>query len=207
VGYIFESAVAADSIGAQRIVVHAGSCAKISREQAFEYALETLKLARKTLDQSGLEHIIICPETMGKINQLGTLEEVLELCAFDERMMPCVDFGHLNSRTHGGIKSREDYAAILDKVADKLGAERLNSLHIHFSKQEYSLGKPGKTGGGEKKHLTFADESADKFGPGFEPLFDEIAARKMSPFIVCESDGTQAEDCAAMKRYYEGIKP
>jgi deoxyribonuclease-4 len=191
VGYILESAIAADVIGAERIVVHAGSCAKISREVAMGYALETLKLARKTLDSNGLPHIVICLETMGKINQLGTLDEVLELCSFDERMLPCVDFGHLYARQHGVI----DYAAILDRIEDKLGSDRLANLHIHFSKQEFSKG-------GEKKHLTFAD---NRFGPEFEPLTDEIAARRMTPFTVCESDGTQAEDCVKIKRYYEGL--
>jgi deoxyribonuclease-4 len=195
VGYILESANTADAIGADRVVVHAGSCAKLERGTALCYALETLKLARKTLDSQGLAHIAICPETMGKINQLGTLSEVLELCAFDERMIPCVDFGHLNSRTHGaGL----DYSAILDEVEDKLGTSRLKNMHIHFSKQEFSKG-------GEKTHLTFAQGSERGFGPEFEPLMEQIAKRAMVPFIVCESDGTQAEDCSTMAKYYRGV--
>lgn len=48
---------------------------------------------------------------MGKVNQLGTLLEVLELCSIDERLLPCIDFGHLNARTFGGIRGREDYKA------------------------------------------------------------------------------------------------
>jgi deoxyribonuclease-4 len=206
VGYILESAVAADEIGARRVIVHSGSCAKISRESALALALETLQLARKTLDSNGLPHIVICPETMGKINQLGTLEEVIALCEFDERMLPCVDFGHLNSRTHGGLRTRADYAAIFALIADKLGETRLKNLHIHFSKQEFSRGQSGsKPGGGEKKHLTFAEGTRRGFGPEFEPLMDEIAARGMTPFIVCESDGTQAEDCAVMAAYHREI--
>jgi deoxyribonuclease-4 len=191
VGYILESAQAADAVGAQRVVVHAGSCAKLSREIALEYALETLKLARKTLDSQGLAHIVICPETMGKINQLGTVGEVLELCKFDERMIPCIDFGHLYARQQGEI----DYGAILDEIVDKLGEERFRKIHIHFSKQEFSKG-------GEKKHLTFAEGIEKGFGPEYEPLMNEIIARDMTPFIVCESDGTQAEDCALMSGYY-----
>ena len=42
------------------------------------------------------EHIALCPETMGKINQLGSLEEVMTLCRVDERILPTIDFGHLN---------------------------------------------------------------------------------------------------------------
>ena len=99
VEYILQSAQAAHSVGARKIVVHSGSCSKMTREQATELAKDTLRLAQQRLDSDGLSEIIICPETMGKVNQLGTLEEVLELCAVDERFLPTVDFGHLYART------------------------------------------------------------------------------------------------------------
>ncbi|MCL1788856.1 MAG: TIM barrel protein [Oscillospiraceae bacterium] len=188
-GVILESARAADKIGAERIVVHSGSCAKISREQAMEFALDTLKKSRDLLDAHNLAHIKICPETMGKMNQFGTLGEVLTLCSFDERMTPCIDFGHLNARERGNI----DFQSIFDEIHDKLGFERLKKMHIHFSKIEYSAG-------GEKKHLTFADT---EYGPDYQPMLDQIIARRLEPFIVCESDGTQAEDCGIMKKYYK----
>ena len=195
VGYILESAKAAKLVGASKIVVHSGSCFKISRAEAVYLAKQTLLNAQKALDENGLSDIIICPETMGKINQLGTLEEVLELCGVDERFLPTVDFGHLNARTLGGIKSRDDYAKMLDLIENELGHERLNRMHIHFSKIEY-------TNGGEKKHLTFADK---QYGPQYEPLLEEIHKRGLEPSIICESDGTQAEDAAEMKRYYESL--
>lgn len=195
VGYILEAAKAAKLVGASKIVVHSGSCSKMSRSEACYLAKQTLKSAQKALDENGLSDIVICPETMGKINQLGTLEEVLELCGVDERFLPTVDFGHLNARTLGGIKSREDYAKMLDLIENELGHERLSRMHIHFSKIEY-------TNGGEKKHLTFADET---YGPQFEPLLEEIHKRALEPSIICESDGTQAEDAAEMKRYYDQL--
>lgn len=195
VDYIVESARAAKTVGARKIVVHSGSCSKMSRAEACYLAKQTLKNAQAALDANGLSDIIICPETMGKINQLGTLEEVLELCGTDERFLPTVDFGHLNARTLGEIKSRGDYAKMLDMIENALGHERLSCMHIHFSKIEY-------TGGGEKRHLTFADEV---YGPRYEPLMEEIHARGLEPSVICESAGTQAEDAAAMKRYYESL--
>lgn len=195
VDYILQSANAARSVGAEKIVVHSGSCSKISREEATELARDTLKRAQEALDGAGLSDIIICPETMGKINQLGTLDEVLELCTIDERFLPTVDFGHLNARTLGGIKGRADYAEMLDRIEDKLGHDRLSRMHIHFSKIEY-------TKGGEKRHLTFEDKT---FGPEYEPLMEEIYTRGLSPSIICESDGTQAEDAAEMMKYYKAL--
>ncbi|MGN0596730.1 MAG: TIM barrel protein [Ruminiclostridium sp.] len=196
VEYIYESAKAANALGAEKIVVHSGSCAKISREEALALAKDSLQRAQKRLDAEGLSGIRICPETMGKINQLGTLDEVLELCLVDERFLPCVDFGHLNARTLGGIKTKADYEEILDKIQNKLGFERLKNFHVHFSKIEYSAG-------GEKCHLTFED---DKFGPDYEPLMELFAERGLEPSIICESAGTQAEDAAAMCAYFNKIR-
>lgn len=195
VDYIMQSAIAAKSVGAQKIVVHSGSCSKMSREEATELAKQTLKMAQEALDEAHLSDIIICPETMGKINQLGTLEEVVELCGVDERFLPTVDFGHLNARTLGQIKDKSDYAKILDYIEHKLGSERLSKMHIHFSKIEY-------TAGGEKRHLTFADSV---YGPQYEPLIEELHRRRLECSVICESDGTQAEDAAQMKRYYESL--
>lgn len=194
--YIEESAEAAHRLGVKKLVVHSGSCSKMTREQALELAKDTLKRAQEMLDRKGLSDIIICPETMGKINQLGTLGEVIELCGVDERFLPCVDFGHLNARTLGGIKTKDDYRAILDEIEDRLGFERLKNFHVHFSKIMY-------TSGGEKAHLTFEDRD---FGPQYEPLTELFYEKGLEPTVICESAGTQAEDAAEMKRYYDSLK-
>ncbi|MDR2532661.1 MAG: TIM barrel protein [Oscillospiraceae bacterium] len=191
--YILQSAKAAKRLGSERIVVHSGSCGKMKREEALELAKDTLVRVRSALAEAELSDIIICPETMGKINQLGTLEEVIELCKTDESFLPCVDFGHLNARTHGGIKTKADYGKIFDTLEDKLGCLRVKNFHLHFSKIQY-------TDGGEKTHLTFEDA---EYGPDFEPLMEVIAERDYQPFIICESQGTQAEDARTMKKYYE----
>ncbi len=190
--YFLQSAEAVRGMGGARFVVHSGSCGKQSREQALALAVETLKYCISELDAAGFTDVTVCPETMGKIGQLGTLEEVLELCSVDERVLPCIDFGHLNARTMGGIKGREDYEAILDAMVNRLGIERASVFHSHFSKIEY-------TTGGEKKHLTFSDTV---FGPEPQPLMRLIAERGWSPTFICESDGTQAEDAAAMRKMY-----
>lgn len=197
IDYIVQSALAARWIGATRVTVHSGSCGKISRSEALELAKDTLKKALFALDEQGLGDIHLCPETMGKVNQLGTLEEVLELCLLDERLLPCVDFGHLNARTFGSIRSKEDYRAILDAIEDRLGNARLKCFHSHFSKIEYTQK------GGEKAHLTFSDTD---YGPDFEPLAELIAQKNLAPTFICESAGTQAEDAATMKQLYLSYK-
>ncbi len=192
IDYILQSARAVKMLGGDRIVVHSGTCAKISREEALKMAFDTLVLAQKALDEEHLSDIRICPETMGKINQLGTLSEVMTLCKVDERFIPCIDFGHLNARTLGGCNSYEDFSAVLDTIKNTLGEERYKNFHSHFSKIEYSQG-------GEKKHLTFEDNI---FGPDFEPLARLVAERDLSPIFISESAGTQDIDALEMKNIY-----
>ena len=127
---------------------------------------------------------------MGKINQLGTLDEVITLCKLAPIYWPVVDFGHLNARHLGGyFTDCDSYRAVFDKIGCELGDEAAKSLHCHFSKIEY-------TKAGEKKHLTFADT---QFGPDFEPLAEAIVKEGVCPRIICESDGCMTEDALYMK--------
>lgn len=193
IGYIMQTLELAKAFNSDRIVVHSGALCKLSREEALENAKVTLKAAMSEMKTAGLDNIHLCIETMGKINQLGDLDEVMELCRVDDSFLPCIDFGHLNARTFGGIKTKADYALILDKMADRLGTDRAKIFHSHFSKIEYT------TPGGEKKHLTFEDEV---YGPFFEPLGELLYERGWEPTIICESAGTQAEDALYMKNSY-----
>lgn len=191
--YIVDTAAIANAMGAGRIVVHSGACSKMERETALEFAKKTLLLAQKELDSLGLGHIHICPETMGKINQLGTLDEVLNLCLIDERFIPTIDFGHLYARTFGGLVTKADFEAIFDAIENKLGSDRLKSFHSHFSRIEYT--NPG----GEKRHTIFDDTV---WGPEFDFCGELIYKKNLSPTIICESAGTMAEDALKMKQYY-----
>ena len=193
VNYLLQSAALCRALGGRRVIFHSGSCGRQSREAALEKALDTLKRAQDALDEAGFAEITLCPETMGKIGQLGTLEEVLALCGVDRRITPCIDFGHLNARTLGGIRSKADYAAILDRIGEALGDARARQFHVHFSRIEYSKG-------GEKRHWTFAET---QFGPEPQPLMELLAERGLAPVIICESAGTQAEDAKTMKRFFE----
>lgn len=193
INYILASARAVKAMGGNRIIVHTGSCGKISREEALALASDTMLKALAALDENGLGDIHICPETMGKINQLGTVDEVMALCELDERLIPCVDFGHINAREMGSLKVETDFENIFNTIENRLGRERMQNFHVHFSKIEYTVG-------GEKKHLTFEDKV---FGPCYEPFLETVIKKNCNLTVICESDGTQAEDAAAMKKYYE----
>lgn len=190
--YLLQSARLCRALGGRRIIFHPGSCGRQSRAAALEKALDTLRRGMEALDEAGYGDMTLCPETLGKIGQLGDLDEVLALCGVDERIVPCIDFGHLNARTLGGIRSKADYAAILDRMGEALGDERARKFHVHFSRIEFSAG-------GEKRHWTFAET---QFGPEPAPLMELLAERRLAPVVICESAGTQAEDARTLGQIY-----
>lgn len=195
--YVLESCFVAQVMGAERIVIHSGALMKRSRQEALDIAKETLKQVLEACDRQGYGNITLCPETMGKINQLGDLDEVLTLCTLDERLIPCIDFGHLYARSLGELEGEQACREMLDKVERVLGEERASRFHSHFSRIEFT------PNGGEKRHRTFADHGG--FGPDWTPLAREVARRGWSPTFICESAGTQAEDAVEMKRIYQGF--
>ena len=129
---------------------------------------------------------------MGKIAQIGTVEEITEFCKTDKVFTPCVDFGHVNARVQGSLKTEEDYEKLLRYMIDGLGFERMKNFHVHFSKIEYSAR-------GEVRHLTFEDTV---YGPEFKPLSDTLKKLGLEPYIVCESAGTQDIDALKMRKIY-----
>ena len=185
IGYITAACQAADWMGAGRVVIHSGALMKRTRREALDIALRSLKA------------VIAACEDKGKNNQLGDLDEVLELCTLDERLVPCVDFGHLYARSLGELEGTAACASMLDRIEAVLGAERAGAFHSHFSKIQFT------PNGGEKMHLTFAQ---DDFGPDPAPLMAEVARRGWSPTFICESAGTQAEDALTMKKLYQACQ-
>ena len=194
IDYISRSLHAAELLGADTIVIHTGSAAKISRADALDLASDTLE---KNLEVNGNTPVKMGLETMGKLNQLGTLEEVIELCRRYPAYHPVVDFGHLNARNLGSyFTDCDSYRRVFDKIGSTLGDEYAYNLHCHFSKIEY-------TTAGEKKHLTFEDTV---FGPEFDGLAEAIVREGVCPRIICESAGTMAEDALFMKNMWLSAK-
>lgn len=195
IGYVTGACLTAGQMGAGRVVIHSGALMKRTRREALEIAKYSLKEVIAACDDQGFGHIALCPETMGKLNQLGDLDEVLELCTLDGRLVPCIDFGHLYARSLGADEGHEACVRMLDRVEAVLGPERASTFHSHFSHIQFT------PNGGEKCHRTFDND--DGYGPDWAPLAAEIARRGWSPTFICESAGTQAEDALTMKRVYQ----
>ena len=192
--YVLQSAEKVKLMGGKRVVFHPASQGKMKREQAVDLTYERLNVLRDKIYENGFDDLIFCPETMGKIGQIGTVEEITRFCSIDKIYVPAVDFGHINARECGSLKTEQDYLDRLQYMVNNLGYEKMKNFHIHFSKIEYSAK-------GEVRHLTFED---DHYGPEFAPLSLALKKLSLEPYVICESAGTQDIDALKMQNIYRG---
>lgn len=182
--------------GGKHVVVHIGTNGKLTREEALALVRRRIPKCVEMLKTNGFGDCKMCIETMGKYTQIGTYEEIVDLCEIDDMLIPCFDFGHINCIEQGGLKSSEDFERILSYAIGKLGYEKIDNCHIHFSKIMFSEK-------GEIKHLDFDDHF---YGPEFEPLAHALKKLNLHPHIICESATKMSEDARIMKGIYESTQ-
>lgn len=186
---------AGDAAGAYAFVFHPGYYGKQTPAQAFKKAKETLKEVLAQMKQERLNRINLAPETTGKQKAFGTLEEVVKLAAELDRVIPCVDFGHLYCRNLCKLfHKKEDFKAAFDLVEKNLGPRAARNLHIHFS--AIKCNKRGD----ELEHLKLGSQTF----PQFKPLAEAIVENGYTPTIICESPLID-QDALKMKAIYERL--
>lgn len=195
IGYVLQSVKKVKEFGGNRVVVHPASQGKLLRDEAHSVAMSNFKKLADTLDAAGIDDVKICIETMGKKGQMGTVPEVVDYCGIANVFYPCIDFGHINAREQGILKTSLNYNTIIAYLLDNLPKNKVFDMHVHFSKIMYGAK-------GELRHLTFEDEI---YGPEFPPLAEVLKLYELEPYIICESSGTQAEDAVTMKKYYHSL--
>ncbi|MDD4239534.1 MAG: TIM barrel protein [Desulfotomaculaceae bacterium] len=195
-GHLLKSLKAASLMGAKVVVFHPGSGSGGDRKDILAGAKSFLKDILDEAEAAGLGDVQLAPETMGKRNQLGSLEEILELCELGPRLVPAVDFGHLHALSGGALVDQPAFAAILKLIQERLGRAYIQNLHIHFSPVEF-------TGGGEKKHGTTLEAN---LGPDFTPLAEALVEGDLTPTVICESAGRQAEDAMVYRDIYHRLR-
>lgn len=189
--YILDSLERLKLLGGKKCVLHSGTQTSFDRETAINLVKENILKVVDKATQNGFGDLLICPETMGKYTQIGNAEEIVDICSLHPMLVPTFDFGHLNCLVQGGLKTKDDFKILLELIKTKLG-NKINDLHIHFSKIQYS-------DKGEVKHLTFDD---CEFGPDFNPLLQALIEMQINPTIICESKDIMAQDALKMKKMY-----
>ena len=208
---LFKSCKLAKKIGAKKIVFHLGSIYG-NRDLARKNAIKTLKIFESEWFED-FNDILLLPEVAGKINQFGSLEDIIEICKNLKHTLPCIDFAHLHARNHGSLKKKSDFENVLKILLDTFYDKFANNFHVHLYPVEFG-------NGGEVTHKAFSDnilyneqfvlfEDTDIFDkryyPRYEPFINTIIELNLSPTIICEAKDTQDIGALEMKVFYKKI--
>jgi len=190
---LVQSAAISEAMGAYRTVFHPGFYTKYSAKDAMKRAKEAITEIQEQLQSKDIHDYNFAPETTGKKSQLGSLDEIIEICQSFENFQPTIDFAHIHARNNGCIKTINDYEKIFKKLEDKLDPK---ILHCHFTKIEY-------TDAGEKKHHILEE---DEYGPPLEPLLELIIECGWDVTVICETPLLEIDAALIKEKYYEILK-
>jgi len=189
IDWLLKTAELANLMGAHEIVFHPGYYRKDGK--AYDYVKDGILKVNNFIKEKKWT-CWLAPETTGRRSQFGTLDEILDICR-ETGASPTIDFAHLHGRTNGGMRKKEDYRRVMDRVEDLLGPKAVKKLHIHFTSLYFE--------DGDEKHHCVLGEG---LGPNFEPLAEVIVEMGLSPTIVSESPILDI-DSLKMKAIYEGL--
>ena len=170
-------ATAAKWMGAHTVVFHPGVYGKRPPEVALKMCSDALQEVVQSIRDFGIVNVRLGPETMGRMYQLGSLDEAISLCEKVEQTQLVVDWSHLHARGLGRLRTIDDYRKIVERIENRLGTEAIKNLHCHFSKIEYS-------DKGERRHHTLEEP---RYGPDFRLLAKVIIEFNMNPIVISES--------------------
>jgi deoxyribonuclease-4 len=174
---IIACATAANWMGAHVVVFHTGFYGHMEKNFALKTCIDSLKDIIATMNSLGIRNLKLGPETMGKVSQVGSLNEILTICEEVEQTQLVIDWSHMHARHQGRFRKTSDFRAITEEIERRLGTEAMRTMHSHFSKIEY-------TDKGERRHHILGET---KYGPDFEMLAEVLVEFKMHPVIICET--------------------
>ncbi|MBI4209895.1 MAG: TIM barrel protein [Candidatus Diapherotrites archaeon] len=185
---ILQSAKILDACGGYSVCFHPGYYLGMEPKKVFESVKSEMEKIMGEVKSLGL-NVWIRPETTGKPTQFGSIDELCDLSAGLDHVLPVVDFSHLHARTNGKFNTREEFTQVMELIEKKLGKVALHNMHIHLSGIEYGPK-------GEKNHLVL-DESDMNWRELLQVLHDFNA----KGVLVCESPNIE-EDTLMLQREY-----
>lgn len=197
----------AKTLGVNRIIFHPGAGYGKSLEDRKEGLKRLIDALNSIKSDINTDTIKIYPEIGGKVNQLGSLDEVIEICKNVDYARPCIDLAHLHARELGSMTSKDKIVGVLKRIENELGRDILEETHFHVYPVDY-------TDKGEKIHKAFGEKKEEQQLSLFEEdneympkAQDYIAAIKevgIAPITVCEAHNTQDIGAILMKNLYLG---
>jgi deoxyribonuclease IV len=171
-GMLDHSAGVAKAAGAEVVVFHPGFLLGRTREAAIDSVAEQLGELRERLAGKGRD-VPFGIEVMGRVRELGSADDVVEISRRLPWVRPVLDFAHMHATSDGGFTSVEPFAAALEAVDAVLEVDA--PFHIHFSDIQFANRN-------ETKHLPYGDGTLRA-----EPLAEALGRFERPATVISES--------------------
>ena len=179
VGMLDHSAGIAKSAGAEVVVFHPGFLLGRTREDAIDAVVEQLGELRERLE--GKDRAVpFGIEVMGRVRELGSLDDVCEIASRLDWVRPVIDFAHMHATTDGAMSDIHAMAAALEQADSAI--EDGAPFHIHFSDIQFANRN-------ETKHLPYGEGTLRA-----EPLRDALARFTRPATVISESPTAESTD-------------
>jgi deoxyribonuclease-4 len=179
VGALDRSAGIAAASGAAPVVFHPGFLLERTREAALDAVVEQLAGLRERLEGKG-RAVPFGVEVMGRVRDLGSLDDVIEISRRTGWVRPVLDFAHLHATSDGAYVESEPFAAALEATDAVLGPDV--PFHIHFSDIAFANRN-------ETKHLPYGEGTLRA-----EPLGEALRAFERPATVISESPDERSSE-------------
>jgi deoxyribonuclease-4 len=166
------SAGIAKAAGAELVVFHPGFLLERTREAALDSVCEQLGELRRRLEGKG-RAVPFGVEVMGRVRDLGTIDDVLEISSRCGWVRPVLDFAHMHATSDGAFTDSAMFAEVLERADDVLPLDE--PFHIHFSDIAFANRN-------ETKHLPYGEGTLRA-----EPLAEALARFERPATVISES--------------------
>lgn len=187
---IIQTAKISDLCGAESMTFHAAFYMKDSPYDVFDLVEKSLNVIEERLNRLDIE-IELRPELTGKTSQFGSLDELISLTKQVNSCQPCLDFSHLYART-GKYNSYNEFKEVLDRIAEELGKNALQNMHIHIS----GISSNSK---GDLKHLNLEESNFN-----WKELLKVLKDHDCRGYMICNSPNME-KDALMLKQYYSTL--
>src|SRR5436305_6413693 len=176
-GMLDHTAGLAKAAGAELIVFHPGFLLGRDREHALADVVEQLGDLRARLEPKG-RLVPFGVEVMGRVRELGTIDDVLAIASQVDFVRPVLDFAHMHATSDGAFTDLDAFAAVLEAADGVL--EPGAPLHIHFS----AIAHANRN---ETKHLPYGEGTLRA-----EPLRDALARFDRPATVISEEPDAES---------------
>jgi deoxyribonuclease-4 len=172
VGALDRSAGIAAASGAELVVFHPGFLLGRTREDAIDAVVEQLATLRERLKGKG-RAVPFGVEVMGRVRDLGSIDDVIEISQRTDWVRPVLDFAHMHATSDGQFLETAPFADALAAVDSVLAPGA--PFHIHFSDIAFANRN-------ETKHLPYGEGTLRA-----DPLRDALASFQRPTTVISES--------------------